>query len=104
MKVKDYSIGKGAFNFFFNLIGIFNHYEFFTKKLWKKVDGFENKDEAEIKCAFMSLWTKQMLGIPTYPTGITWSNYYGNSKIFNEYIKEWTPVFEAFQDWAIKQR
>lgn len=104
MEVKDYSIGKDAFNFFFNLIGIFNHYEFFTKKLWKKVDGFENKDEAEVKCAFMSLWTKQMLGIPTYPTGMTWSNYYGNNKIFNEYIKEWTPVFEAFQDWAIKQR
>ena len=104
MKVKDYSIGKDAFNFFFNLIGIFNHYEFFTKKLWKKVDGFENKDEAEIKCAFMSLWTKQMLGISTYPTGMNWSNYCGNSKIFNEYIKEWTPVFEAFQDWAIKQR
>lgn len=103
MKVKNYSIGKDAFNFFFNLIGIFNHYEFFTKKLWKKVDGFENKDEAEVKCAFMSLWTENMLGICTYPVGMTWSTYCGNREIFNEYIKEWTPVFEAFQDWAIKQ-
>ena len=55
IKERDYSIGKDSFNFFFSLIGIFNHYEFFTEKLWKKVDGFEDKDEAEVKCAFMSL-------------------------------------------------
>ena len=32
-KAKDYSIGEDAFNFFFGLLGVFNHYEFFTKKL-----------------------------------------------------------------------
>ena len=104
MKVRDYSIEKGAFDFFFSLIGVFNHYKFFTEKLWKKVDGFENKDEAEVKCAFMSLWTEKTLGIYTYPVGMAWSTYCGNREIFNKYIKEWTPVFEAFQDWKSKQR
>ena len=51
MKDKDYTIGEDAFNFFFSLIGRFNHYAFFTKKLWKKVKGFEDEDEAEVKCA-----------------------------------------------------
>ena len=27
---------------FFNLVGYFNHYSFFTKKLWREVEGFEN--------------------------------------------------------------
>ena len=63
-----------------------------------------DKDEAEVKCAFMSLWTENTLGICTYPVGIAWSYYYGNREIFNEYIKEWTPVFDAFQDWKSKQR
>ena len=52
----------------------------------------------------MSLWTENTLGICTYSVGIAWSNYYGNKEIFNEYIKEWTPVFDAFQDWKSKQR
>ena len=52
----------------------------------------------------MSLWTENTLGICTYPVGIAWSYYYGNREIFNEYIKEWTPVFDAFQDWKSKQR
>ena len=34
--------------FFVNLVGIFGHYDFFTKKLWKKVEGFKDYDEAEI--------------------------------------------------------
>ena len=103
-KDKDYSIGEDAFNFFFSLIGRFNHYTFFTKELWRKVDGFENEDEAEVKCAFMSLWTKQTLGISTYPSGMAWSVYYGNEKIFNDYINKWTPLFKAFQDWINGQR
>ena len=103
-KGKDYSIGEDAFHFFFNLVGVFNHYAFFTEKLWKKVDGFKNKDEAEAKCAFMSLWTYRTLGIPTYPLGGGWSVYYGSKEFFDEYIKEWMPVFEAFRDWVDKQR
>lgn len=103
-KGKDYSIGEDAFNFFFGLIGVFNHYAFFTEKLWRKVDGFKDRDEAEVKCAFMSLWTNRTLGIHTYPVGATWSVYYGNEKIFNEYINEWMPLFKAFQDWKDEQR
>jgi hypothetical protein len=38
---------KKMAEWFFNLVGVFCHYSFFTEKLWKKVKGFENKDEAE---------------------------------------------------------
>ena len=104
MKDKDYTIGEDAFNFFFSLLGYFNYYEFFTKELRRKVKGFKNKDEAEVKCAFMSLWTYNTLGIPTYPVGMSWSNYYGDKKLFDEYINEWMPIFNAFKDWVNKQR
>ena len=104
MKDKDYTIGEDAFNFFFSLIGRFNHYAFFTKKLWKKVKGFEDEDEAEVKCAFMSLWVNNTLGIPTYPVGMSWCNYYGDKSCFDEYINKWMPVFNAFQDWVNTQR
>ena len=101
---KDYKIGKDAFEFFFELIGVFNHYSFFTDKLWKKVDGFENEDEAEVKCAFMSLWVGQHLGIYTYPVGSSWCHYNGNRESYDEYIKKWDSVFKAFQDWKYEQR
>lgn len=104
MKEKDYSIGKDAFEFFFGLLGVFNHYAFFTKKLWKKVEGFKDKDEAEVKCAFMSLWARRYLGICTYPVGAAWCCYDASRSLFDEYIKAWAPVFRAFQDWQYKSR
>ena len=101
---KDYTIGNDAFEFFFQLLGVFGHYAFFTKKLWKKVEGFEHKDEAEVKCAFMSLWANQHLGIHTYPVGAAWCNYQGDRESFDAYIQEWKPVFTAYSDWYYKQR
>lgn len=104
MKEKDYSIGKDAFEFFFGLIGVFNHYAFFTKKLWKKVEGFKDRDEAEVKCAFMSLWTNHELGIITYPVGSAWCNYDGSQESFDRYMDEWMPLFLSFKEWVYKQR
>ena len=104
MEERDYSIGKDAFEFFFNLVGVFNHYAFFTEKLWKKVGGFENKDEAEIKCAFMSLWTHHTLGITTYPAGASWCSFNGDRDSFDHYMDKWMPLFMAFKEWANKQR
>lgn len=101
---KDYTIGEDAFNFFFSLIGRFNHSTFFTKELWRKVEGFKYTDEAEVKCAFMSLWVNNTFGIPTYPTGMTWCNYDGDKKLFDEYINEWMPLFKAYRDWSNTQR
>lgn len=101
---KDCKIGKYAFEFFFWLIGVFNHQSFFTKKLWKKVDGFKDVDEAEVKCAFMSLWTGQHLGINSYPVGASWCSYDGDRALFDDYIKKWKPVFMAYRDWQYKSR
>jgi len=54
-------IDKKGCEFFFGCIGYFNHYAFFTDKLWKKVEGFQDEDEAEVKCAFLSLWAYNSL-------------------------------------------
>lgn len=102
--VKDNQVGKDALDFFFGLIGVFNHYSFFTEKLWKKVDGFKNEDEAEVKCAFMSLWTNHALGIITYPVGVGWCTNNGDQESFDTYMDKWMPVFAAFKEWAEKQR
>ena len=47
LKENEHIDRKGC-EFFFSCIGYFNHYAFFTKKLWKKVEGFEDTDEAEV--------------------------------------------------------
>ena len=101
---KDYSCGDGTLEFFFSCMAYFNHYGYFTNKLWKKVEGFEKVDEAEVKCAFMSLWTKHTLGITTYPCGSSWCTIYGSEEIFNSYVEKWKPVFEDFDNWCAEQR
>lgn len=101
---KDYSCGEDTLDFFFGCLGRFNHYGYFTNKLWKKVKGFENEDEAEVKCAFMSLWTKHTLGITTYPCGSAWCTIYGSEEFFNSYVEKWKPVFEDFDNWCESQR
>ena len=80
-------------DFFFGCIGYFNHYSYFTDRLWRKVEGFKDKDEGEVKCAFLSVWTKKELDIITYPVGSAWSCSCGSESGFNRYVEEWKPVF-----------
>ena len=90
--------------FFVSLCGKFGHYEFFTKELWRKVKGFKDKDEGEVKCAFLSVWTKNELDIITYQVGSSWSCHCGSESFFNDYVEEWKPVFEDFAKWVESQR
>ena len=99
-----YQIGKDAMAFFFGVIGVFDHNHFFTKKLWRKVDGFKDKDEAEVKCAFLCLWVHEKMGIPVYPSGCSWVFTEGSEEQFLAYMEEWTPVLEAFKYWFLTQR
>ena len=101
---KDYSCGEDTLRFFFGCIGRFNHYSYFANKLSKKVEGLDNEDEAEIKCAFMSLWTKHTLGITTDPCGSSWCMSYGSEEYFNSYVGKWKLVFEDFENLCISQR
>lgn len=101
---KDYSCGKDTLEFFFGCIGYFNHYSYFTKKLWQKVNGFKNEDEAEVKCAFMSWWCYNKMGIVTYPCGMAWCTFDGDKECFDAYVEKWMPVFEDFTDWQLRQR
>ena len=89
--------------FFVSLSGIFGHYEFFTKELWKKVKGYEKEDKAEIIAAFLHFWFHNKFGFYTCPCGSGWfANL--SKESYEEYISEYKPLFEAYNEWCIKQR
>lgn len=90
-------------SWFFNLVGCFNHYSFFTMKLWKEVEGFEKYDEAEIKCAFMHRWFHDKFGYFTCPVGMNWFCEVSETS-YRNYIKEFELIFNAFEQWKIDQR
>ena len=94
---------KELCEWFFDLVRYFNHYSFFTKKLWKRVKGFKHEDEAEIKCAFMHYWFHHKFGYYTCPCGSAWFSELG-IEYYNSYIKRYQPVINAFEQWKIEQR
>lgn len=94
---------------FTELVGYFGHYAFFTEKLWRKIEGFETTDEAEVICAFIQMWFRYRYGWQDMPVGCAWTRstptvYTEEDALFSEYIKQFQPVFIAFQNWKIKQR
>lgn len=95
---------KEMAEWFFNLVGVFCHYTFFTEKLWKKVKGFENRDEAEIKCAFMHYWLHHKYLCYTLPVGCSWFCDLDSPESYDIYISEYKPVIDAYTLWQIKQR
>lgn len=94
---------KRMADWFFGLVGYFNHYSFFTKKLWKKVKGFKDHDEAEIKCVFMHYWFHNKFGCFTFPCGLSWFAEC-DEETFNKYIEKYKPIFDAFIEWCREQR
>lgn len=88
--------------FFFNIIGVFNHFSFFTKKLWRKVKGFRKEDEAEIKSVFMHYWFHHKFGNYTCPCGIGWYAEVSKS-IYESYLQKYQPIIDAYENWKIKQ-
>ena len=105
MKEEDYQ-------FFFSCIGIFNHYEYWTKKLWKKLKGRKHTDEAEVKCAMLHLWCHNHFGICSSPCGCGWFTLwkdipeYGIKAIteYEDYIEGWKDIISDYQKWCEKQR
>lgn len=89
--------------FLFGLVGVFNHYEFFTKELWRNAPGFRNKDEAEVKCAFMHKWRHEEFGGYTSTCGCDWFEEVSKES-FDSYIKEYSQVFEMYKEWMDEQR
>lgn len=89
--------------FFVNLVGIFGHYDFFTKKLWKKVEGFKDNDEAEILAAFLHYWFHNKFGFNTCPCGCGWFTNISEES-YNEYIKHYETLFKEYGKWCVNQR
>ena len=82
----------------FNLCGRFEHHKFFTKELWRKIDGFKHKDKAEVHNMFMHKWFYENFGIPSYSVGVSWFCK-TKQEYYDEYIKEWLPVINAYDEW-----
>jgi hypothetical protein len=95
---------KKMAEWFFNLIGVFCHYSFFKDKLWKKVKGFENEDEAEIIAAFMHYWLHYRYLCYTHTVGCGWFCDFDSPDAYHDYIKKYQPVIDAYEEWVIKQR
>ena len=96
-------------NWFIDKSGIFGHYAFFTKELWRKVPGFKDADKAEIIAAFLHWWVRYQYGFQGYPVGMCWSNNHPSSytvddECFNDYVEKYMPVFKAYSDWCYNQR
>lgn len=103
-KKMNKSITKEAFEFFFSCIGTFNHHNYFLKEMWRRVEGYEDEDEAEVKCAFLSKWAYEAIGITSYPVGASWCNYDGTLDAFTEYLQHHEALFDDYANWVEKQR
>lgn len=87
----------------FYQIAILSHYDYFKKKLWKKVKGFKKKDEAEVIIAFASALLRNK-GIYTQPCGCSWCSFDWKQEDLEDYFKEYKPVFEDYGKWCMAQR
>ena len=87
----------------FYQIAILSHYDYFKKKLWKKVKGFKKKDEAEVIIAFASALLRNK-GIYTQPCGSSWCSFDWTQEDLEDYFKEYKPVFEDYGKWCMAQR
>jgi hypothetical protein len=87
----------------FYQIAILSHYDYFKKKLWKKVKGFKKKDEAEVIIAFASALLRNK-GIYTQPCGCAWCSFDWKQEDLEDYFKEYQPVFEDYGKWCMAQR
>lgn len=88
---------------FVDLTGIFCQYEFFTKELWRKVDGFKRVDKAEVLVAFQHYWFHHKFGMYTSSCGMSW--FVETDKDgYETYIKRFQPVIDAYEAWKLRQR
>ena len=89
--------------FLVGMSGVFGHYEFFTKELWRKVDGFKKEDKAEVIAAFLHKELHHKFGFNSCPCGCGWFANLDEEE-YNRYIKRYEPIFKAYREWQIKQR
>ena len=52
---------KKLTGWFFNLIGVFNHYTFFTDELWRNVKGFKNNHVESVRVSVGSYGGENVL-------------------------------------------
>ena len=85
-----------------NLCGVFGHYKFFTDKLWRKVKGFKNADEADILNYFMLaiLYSKELYYCPV---GMSWGSPC-DKETCEQYLTKFEAIGKAYRDWCISQR
>ena len=100
---RERDVALDVAKFFVDLSGVFGHYAFFTKELWRKVKGYKDKDKGEVIAAFLNYWFHHKFGFNTMPCGCGWFAEL-SEETYNEYEQEWMPLFMAYADWCEKQR
>ena len=99
----------GCSAWFIGLVGVFCRYSFFTKELWRKVDGFEYTDKAEVIAAFLHWWFRYQYGFQNMPIGSCWasehpSSYTEDDESYERYVKKYMPLYKAYSKWCEQQR
>lgn len=89
--------------FLVGLSGVFGHDKFFTKELWRKVNGFKKEDKAEVIAAFLHKELHHKFGFNSCPCGCGWFANFDEEE-YNHYIEKYEPIFKAYREWQIKQR
>jgi len=82
----------------------FCRHHYFIDKMWKKVKGYENADEADVKAAFMSAWLFNDSEIMTMPIGCGWAAIISDKEDFDKYMAEYQPLFSDYVNWCYMQR
>jgi len=82
----------------FQLEAGFARHEFFTKRLYKKL----NSDDGEVRIAFL---IKQLhgCGIFVHPCGSAWCSEGLESETL-KFLEDFQPIFEMYTEWCKKQR
>ena len=109
-KLKHY---EQAINYLIDIQAYFEGCEYFTKKLWTKLENRKNNDPREIKVFFMHLWLHNKFpDIWASPCGCSWSILWDgldyitgesysddNDNPVNRYFEEFKDVQEDFAKW-----
>lgn len=99
MKNSNIEIAK----WFIDLVGIFGHYEFFTKELWRNIPEYENKDTSEVNVVFLHYWFHNQFGYYTTPIGMSWCSEVSKES-YESYIERNKSLIKAFENWINNTR
>lgn len=97
---------KELLQYVFEWLGKFNHYQYFTEELYRKLPNRKNIDEAEVKCAFLHCALYNKFHILSTPCGMGWFRMWDsdNEDTVLNYLKSFNDIFDDYNKWCLEQR